>query len=408
MERIPWLFLAVTGGLLGSLLIKLNAAAAVYRRNSFLHDVPVLEVIGFAAITAALSYLVVFLRVQSSELVATLFQDCDPAKGDYHGLCNPTAAGENIFLLLLTAMIKILLTAWTFGMMVPAGIFLPTIAIGACLGRAVGLITQVMHRSHPGAWIFSACSPDPLVPCISPGFYSVIGAAAMLGGVTRMTVSLVVILFELTGALSHVLPIMISVVVSKWVGDALGKDGIYSTWIAMRQYPWLPPHEFRDNGQTAAQVVKSVENLVVIHDEQEGTLEELDVFLKQYDFHGFPVVRGERLLGYVDSKKTKAFIEPLVAEDAATGSVRRCTFSKDASAAGSDIINLSSLLDEAVLQLRNEVPLQVVVNMFQRMNLRHVLFSQGGKLTGLVTKSDIVWLLTADFAHTAALTEHAQ
>lgn len=29
----------------------------------------------------------VFMRVQSSELVANLFQECDPAKGDYHGLC---------------------------------------------------------------------------------------------------------------------------------------------------------------------------------------------------------------------------------------------------------------------------------------------------------------------------------
>jgi chloride channel 3/4/5 len=66
---------------------------------------------------------------------------------------------ENVFLLILTATIKIVLTAWTFGMMVslylrmacihskklflkiPAGIFLPTIAIGACLGRAVGLLT---------------------------------------------------------------------------------------------------------------------------------------------------------------------------------------------------------------------------------------------------------------------------
>ena len=40
-------------------------------------------------------------------------------------------------------------------------------------------------------------------------------------------VSLVVILFKLTGALSHVLPIMISVVISKWVVDAFKKERIY-------------------------------------------------------------------------------------------------------------------------------------------------------------------------------------
>lgn len=65
---------------------------------------------------------------------------------------------ENVFLLLVTAGMKVAFTAWTFGMMVrkwntaqsipidmviqvPAGIFLPTIAIGASLGRAVGLLT---------------------------------------------------------------------------------------------------------------------------------------------------------------------------------------------------------------------------------------------------------------------------
>jgi hypothetical protein len=67
---------------------------------------------------------------------------------------------ENVFLLVLTGAVKIGFTAWTFGMMVrfflmspgnirdrsqvPAGIFLPTIAIGAAFGRAVGLLTCVL------------------------------------------------------------------------------------------------------------------------------------------------------------------------------------------------------------------------------------------------------------------------
>jgi chloride channel 3/4/5 len=44
------------------MLIKANVAIAVYRRNSQLHDWPILEVVGAAAVTAALSYLIVFLR----------------------------------------------------------------------------------------------------------------------------------------------------------------------------------------------------------------------------------------------------------------------------------------------------------------------------------------------------------
>ncbi|KIP04518.1 hypothetical protein PHLGIDRAFT_109438 [Phlebiopsis gigantea 11061_1 CR5-6] len=404
-ELVPWLMLAVIGGLVGSLLIRLNAAAAVYRRNSSIHEWPVLEVVGFSALTATVCYLVVFLRVQSSELVSNLFQECDPIKGDFHGLCNPTAVWRNVFLLVLTAAVKVLLTAWTFGMMVPAGIFLPTIAIGACIGRAMGILTQELQRAYPAAWIFASCPPDPTVRCVSPGFYGVVGAAAMLGGVTRMTVSLVVIVFELTGALSHVLPIMISVVVSKWVADALGKDGIYSVWIAMRQYPWLPPSEYRDQGQIAGQIMKPAHDLIVVVDDQTTSLKELLDFARKHGFHGFPVVSGEMLVGFVVREKLRAHLERLITEDVdgALNETQQWTFIKSAARANPELVNLSSLLDEAVLQLRKEVPLQLVVNMFQKMNLRHVLFSQAGKLTGLVTKTDIVWLVTAHLPHTGAL-----
>jgi len=405
-ELLPWITLSVIGGVLGSMLIKLNVWVAVYRKNSNLKLWPILEVVGASAVTAAVSYLVVFLRVQSSELVANLFIECDSTKGDYHGLCNPTALWRNIFLLTLTALVKFLFTSWTFGMMVPAGIFLPTIAIGASLGRAMGLLTQGLHRLWPKAWIFNSCPPDPTLRCISPGFYAVIGASAMLGGVTRMTISLVVILFELTGALSHVLPIMISVMVSKWVADAFGKEGIYPTWIALRNLPWLPPHEYRDKTEeeTTFSVMKPLESLVVIQGIR-CTLRDLNEIVRTHDFYGFPVVHGDNLLGYVARDRLQAAIEPLIAaESPPGGGSTECTFSATY-ASESGLVNLAPLMDTSVLQLRKEVPLELVVNMIHKMNLRHILFTQGGKLTGLTTKSDIVQLLTAHLPHRAALNE---
>jgi chloride channel 3/4/5 len=59
---------------------------------------------------------------------------------------------------------------------------------------------------------------------------------------------------------------MISVMTAKWVGDALGSDGIYTVWIAMRGYPWLPSIDFKDKGETGTQVMTPVESLVVIQD----------------------------------------------------------------------------------------------------------------------------------------------
>lgn len=56
-------------GVVGSLLIKLNVQIAVYRRNSILHDWPILEVVGVSAITAAICYLV--LIFPSTYLLST-------------------------------------------------------------------------------------------------------------------------------------------------------------------------------------------------------------------------------------------------------------------------------------------------------------------------------------------------
>jgi len=54
-----------------------------------------------------------------------------------------------------------------------------------------------------------------------------VGAAATLAGVTRTTVSLAVIVLELTNTLAYVVPIMLAVLVAKTVADALEKKGIY-------------------------------------------------------------------------------------------------------------------------------------------------------------------------------------
>jgi chloride channel 3/4/5 len=237
----------------------------------------------------------------------------------------------------------------------------------------------------------------------------VIGASAMLGGVTRMTISLVVILFELTGALSHVLPIMICVMTSKWVGDALGTDGIYPVWIAMRRYPWLRPIEYHDRGEIGAHLMKPVDSLVVIEDER-CTLQELDSLIQEFDYHGFPIVRNQELHGYVTREKLKAAIALPLSHDLASGSSRFCIFTSKPTLyrSATQQFNLSGVLEESVLQLRKEVPQELVVTMFQKLNIRQILFTHAGKLTGMVTKTDIVSLLTAHFPHTAALSSSTE
>ncbi|QRV88650.1 ClC voltage-gated chloride channel protein [Ceratobasidium sp. AG-Ba] len=407
-ELVPWMILSVFGGLSGALLIKLNVASAIHRHRSWIKEWPLMEVVCVTAFTAVMSYPIAFMRVQSSELVANLFQECESTKPDYHGLCNPSSMWQNIFHLLLTCGLKLCLTAWTFGMKVPAGIFLPTIAVGATMGRAVGIIMQGWHRAHPMAWIFSACAPEG--ECISPGFYSVIGAAAMLGGVTRMTISLVVIMFELTGALSHVLPIMIAVMVSKWVGDAFGgKEGIYDAWIALHGYPFLSTTaDYRDQGQTATSRMVRREHIVSIG-AHHNTVEELEATLQQHSFRGFPVVNGEQLLGYITRDRLQHAIDILREQypDESVLSDVNCTFAGRHETSYEEA-DLSGSLDPAPMQLRPGMPLQLVVSLFQKMNPQCVLFTSKGFLKGMMTKRDVVDLLRERFHDVHALSERPE
>ena len=113
-----------------------------------------------------------------------------------------------ILSLAVATVMRIFLVIISYGCKVPAGIFVPSMAIGASFGRMVGILVQSLHESFPDARFFSACQPD--VPCITPGTYAFLGAAAALSGIMHITVSVVVIMFELTGALTYILPTMVS------------------------------------------------------------------------------------------------------------------------------------------------------------------------------------------------------
>jgi chloride channel 3/4/5 len=112
-----------------------------------------------------------------------------------------------VFSLIIAVIIRTFLVIISYGCKVPAGIFVPSMAIGAAFGRLVGILVQALHESNPDSRFFSSCQPD--VPCITPGTYAFLGAAAALSGIMHITVSVVVIMFELTGALTYILPTMV-------------------------------------------------------------------------------------------------------------------------------------------------------------------------------------------------------
>ncbi|XP_020499371.1 chloride channel protein 2a isoform X2 [Labrus bergylta] len=137
----------------------------------------------------------------------------------------------NVFItLILFIVMKFWMSAVATTMPVPCGAFMPVFLIGAAFGRLVG---EVMATMFPDG-IHADGSVYPIVP----GGYAVVGAAALSGAVTH-TVSTAVIVFELTGQISHILPVMIAVILANAVAQSL-QPSLYDSIIRIKKLPYLP------------------------------------------------------------------------------------------------------------------------------------------------------------------------
>ncbi|XP_038145166.1 chloride channel protein 2a [Cyprinodon tularosa] len=137
----------------------------------------------------------------------------------------------NVFItLILFIIMKFWMSAVATTMPVPCGAFMPVFLIGAGFGRLVGEIMAAMFPDGIHA--------DGTVYPIVPGGYAVVGAAALSGAVTH-TVSTAVIVFELTGQISHILPVMIAVILANAVAQSL-QPSLYDSIIRIKKLPYLP------------------------------------------------------------------------------------------------------------------------------------------------------------------------
>uniref|UniRef100_A0A7N8Y161 Chloride channel, voltage-sensitive 1a n=1 Tax=Mastacembelus armatus TaxID=205130 RepID=A0A7N8Y161_9TELE len=137
----------------------------------------------------------------------------------------------NVFvILLLFFLMKFWMSAVATTMPIPSGAFMPVFILGAAFGRLVG---EIMATLFPHGIVF-----DSILYRIIPGGYAVIGAAALTGAVTH-TVSTAVICFELTGQISHILPMMVAVILANMVAQGL-QPSLYDSIIQVKKLPYLP------------------------------------------------------------------------------------------------------------------------------------------------------------------------
>ncbi|WP_326617815.1 chloride channel protein [Streptomyces decoyicus] len=120
--------------------------------------------------------------------------------------------------LLLLLVGKVLATSLTIGIGGSGGVFAPSLFIGAMLGAAYGATTHQLLPSTAGA----------------VGAYALVGMGAVFAGASRAPITAVVILFELTGQYSIILPLMLAIVLATLTSRLLSHDTVYTLKLRRR------------------------------------------------------------------------------------------------------------------------------------------------------------------------------
>lgn len=416
-ELIPFIILGIFGGLFGAVFIKCNLFWCKLRKLTWLGRRPIIEVFMVAIVTGLFAYPNEYTRHPASRLILRLFQNCGPEDGtplcDYTYNANMTqninsdsyphrsigpGVYEALWKLTLALLFKGIITVFTFGIKVPAGLFIPSLAVGACAGRIVGILMEHLVDSYRDFFLWKSVCMKAQGHCILPGLYAMIGAASALGGVTRMTVSLVVIMFELTGGLTYIVPLMVAVMTSKWVGDALGKEGIYDEHILLNGYPYLDTKEEFTHTTLAGDVMKPKRNAAPLTciPKNGFTVGEIEQLLDDYRFNGFPVIVDEQsqmLTGFVSRRDLKVAIHHGRLRDDQIVTASKVYFSKRPPTIGVDSIpplSLRHILDASPFTASDVTPMETIIDMFRKLGLRQVLITHNGKLLGIITKKDVL------------------
>lgn len=244
LETIPFVLLGAIGGVYGHYFVKVNRVFSSVDFKSRVHSKLLsickisdpkcgnyIEIVLIAIITSFVNFPLQISKLPLNAYLKALFLDCpvseDLTQNSSNFMCL-ASSGVTVMKLLFIVVQGSILAAYTYGVYLPGGVLTPSLVLGATTGRLLGIISQLLQRAL--SWdSLATCTKNSCI--VSPSSYAVVGAAAFGAGITKFTMSIVVIMFELTGALTYVLPIMCAVMVLKFVNDLLSNYNIYDSWL---------------------------------------------------------------------------------------------------------------------------------------------------------------------------------
>uniref|UniRef100_A0A8B9JBQ4 Chloride channel protein n=1 Tax=Astyanax mexicanus TaxID=7994 RepID=A0A8B9JBQ4_ASTMX len=393
LYEIPlFIIMGAIGGVLGALFNVLNYWLTIFRIR-YVHRpcLQVMEAMLVAAVTATVSFAMIYFSNDCQPLETVTSEDYPLQVG--FGLCtyNPLTLG-------LFTLTYFFLACWTYGLTVSAGVFIPSLLIGAAWGRLFGLLLSLMTT---GKLVWA-----------DPGKYALMGAAAQLGGIVRMTLSLTVILVEATGNVTYGLPIMLVLLTAKIVGDYF-IEGLYDVHIKLQSVPFLHWEAPATSHWLTAREVMSSPVTCFNRVEKVGTI--VDVLSNTSTNHnGFPVIiqaaaseEPGKLCGLILRSqlivllKHKVFVErarsrlsqrklqlkdfrdayprfPPIQSIHVSQDEREC------------MMDLTEFMNPTPYTVPQETSLPRVFKLFRPLGLRHlVVVDDENRVVGLVTRKDL-------------------
>lgn len=380
IHYLIFVLLGIAGGLFGGVFCKANFLwSKKFRKYPIIKNYPVFEVFLVVLTTGLLQYPNPMTREPGDAIIKNLLADCRGASKGW--VCQQEAKGDKskfVGWLVYGTLVKLVLTTITFGCKVPSGIIIPALDAGAFFGRLVG------------QWVTT----------ISPGVFAMVGAAAFLAGVSRMTISLCVIMFELTGELEYTVPNMIAILVAKWVADALEKEGVYDLAQTVLGHPFLDA----DHAMSLVQKTQDlVERLIppkqTMHDitvdvprDNKVTKRILDEKLEKLKERGLldaglVLVQDGMLQGYLSESELDFGLNTLGRLWDSTSRIRLLGDSEDGD------LDMSVFVDRTPLTICATAPMEYLVEMFGKLGLRYlcVVEEGSGKLVGVSLSRVVFW-----------------
>ena len=383
VHYLVFVLLGVAGGIFGGVFCRANFLwAGWFRSHAIIKNHPVFEVLLVVAATALLQFPNPMIREPGDVVVKNMLVDCRTEDSANSWICLQEARTKGHWgycgWLLHGVIVKLVLTVVTFGIKVPSGVIIPALDAGALFGRLVG----------------------QSIGTISPGIFAMVGAGAFLAGVSRMTISLCVIMFELTGELDYVIPHMIAILVAKWIADALGKESVYDLAQSVLGHPFLDV----DHGLGLVKQDKAlVEELIppqqtmdeiTVHVPRDNSVSRriLEEKLAQLERRGLLdaglvlVQHAGMLQGYIAEAELAFGLRDLGQIYSSDAQVRLLGDAEEGE------FDLSPFVDRTPITVCAKAPMEYAVEMFGKLGLRHlmVLEEGTGKLVGVIIKKRMV------------------